>query len=216
VREGSRVERGDLLAVLRATTLATEREATAAEATTSDRLAALAVSRGDAAEERMQRTRGEALRRELSLLDEELGLTTVRAPAAGMVLTPRLEEWTGTSLAEGDDLLVIGRTDTLELELGVEQRDILRVRPGQEVRLRVDALPSRTFAGRVTSIGQLPTQRDGHVWYPVRASVPNSDGLLKPEMAAHARVLTDPASLLTRTLRVPWRWIRLMWWRLWS
>jgi hypothetical protein len=54
------------------------------------------------------------------------------------------------------------------------------------------------------------------VWYPVRASVPNSDGLLKPEMAAHARVLTDPASLLTRTLRVPWRWIRLMWWRLWS
>jgi transcriptional regulator with GAF, ATPase, and Fis domain/biotin carboxyl carrier protein len=216
VWEGSRVERGDLLAVLRATTLATEREATAAEAATSDRLASLAASRGDAAEERLQRTRGESLRRELSLLDQELGLTTVRAPAAGMVLTPRLEERTGTSLAEGDDLLVIGRTDTLELELGVEQRDILRVRPGQEVRLRVDALPSRTFAGRVTSIGQLPTQRDGHVWYPVRASVPNSDGLLKPEMAAHARVLTDPASLLTRTLRVPWRWIRLMWWRLWS
>ena len=216
VREGSRVERGDLLAVLRATPLATEREARAAEAATADRLASLAASRGDAAEERLHRTRGEALRRELSLLDEELGLTTVRAPAAGMVLTPRLEERTGTSLAEGDRLLVIGRTDTLELEAGVEQRDILRVRPGQEVRLRVDALPSRTFAGRVISIGQLPVQRDGHVWYPVRASVPNPDGLLKPEMAAHARVLTDPASLLTRTLRVPWQWVRLMWWRLWS
>ena len=52
--------------------------------------------------------------------------------------------------------------------------------------------------------------------YPVRAAVANSDGLLKPEMAAHARVLTDPASTLTRALRAPARWIRLTWWRIWS
>lgn len=216
VREGSRVAKGDLLAVLRSSSLAGEREATAADANSADRLASLAASRGDAAEERLHRIRGEALRRELSLLDEDLGRTSVRAPAAGRVLTPRLEEKTGSSLAEGDLLLVLGRTDTLELELGVEQQDILRVRPGQEVRLRVDALPSRTFAGRVTSIAQLPFEQDGDVRYPVRASVPNPDGLLKPDMVAHARVLTDPASMVTRTFRAPVRWIRLLWWRLWS
>jgi GAF domain-containing protein len=216
VREGSRVQRGDLLAVLRATSLSAEREGTAADAATADRLAALAASRSDPAEERLHRIRGEALRRELALLDEELGLTTVRAPTAGFVLTPRMEERTGTSLAEGDPLLVLGRTDTLELEFGVAQQDILRVRPGQEVRLRVDALPSRTFDGRVTSIGQLPLDWDGQVWYPVRAAVANPDGLLKPEMAAHARVLTEPASTLTRALRAPTRWARLTWWRIWS
>jgi GAF domain-containing protein/multidrug resistance efflux pump len=216
VREGSRVQRGDILAVLRATSLAADREATAADAATADRLASLATSRGDAAEERLNRIRGEALRRQLALLDEELGLTTVRAPAAGLVLTPRMEERTGTSLAEGDPLLVLGRTDTLELEFGVAQQDILRVRPGQEVRLRVDALPSRTFDGRVTSIAELPLERDGQVQYPVRAAVANPDGLLKPEMAAHARVLTDPASTVTRALRAPIRWARLMWWRIWS
>jgi GAF domain-containing protein len=216
VREGSRVQRGDLLAVLRATSLSAEREGTAADAATADRLAALAASRGDPAEERLHRIRGEALRRELSLLDVELGLTTVRAPAAGYVLTPRMEERTGTSLAEGDPLLVLGRTDTLQLEFGVAQQDILRVRPGQEVRLRVDALPSRTFDGRVTSIAQLPLEQDGQVWYPVRAAVSNPDGLLKPEMAAHARVLTEPASTLTRALRAPTRWARLTWWRIWS
>ena len=136
--------------------------------------------------------------------------------AAGLVLTPRLDERTGSSLSEGDQLLVLGRTDTLELEFGVAQQDILRVRPGQDVRLRVDALPTRTFEGRVTSIAQLPMERDGEVMYPVRAAVANSDGLLKPEMAAHARVLTDPASTLTRALRAPARWIRLTWWRIWS
>ncbi len=216
VREGSRVARGDILAVLRATALAAEREGRAADAATADRLASLAASRGDPAEERLHRIRGQAIRRELSLLDEELGLTTVRAPAAGSVLTPRIEERTGASLSEGDQLLVLGRTDTLQLEFGVAQQDILRVRPGQEVRLRVDALPSRTLDGRVTSIAQLPLERDGQIWYPVRAAVGNPEGLLKPEMSAHARVLTDPASTLTRVLRAPIRWARLAWWRIWS
>lgn len=216
VREGSRVRRGDILAVLRATPLAAEREAKAADGATADRLASLAASRGDAAEERLQRIRGDALRRELSLLDEELGLTTVRAPGPGQVLTPRVEERAGSSLAEGDPLLAIGRTDTLELEFGVTQQDILRVRPGQEVRLRVDALPSETFVGRVTSIAELPHNVAGLVTYPVRAAVANPDGLLKPSMGAHARVLTDPASTATRALRAPVRWARLMWWRIWS
>ena len=216
VREGSRVHRGDLLAVLRATPLATDRQARAADAATADRLAALATSRGDAAEERIQRIRADALRREVALLDEELGLTQVRAPADGMVLTPRLEERLGTSLGEGDPLLVLGRTDTLELELGVAQHDVLRIRPGQEVRLRVDALPSRTFEGRVTSVAQLPHVVDEEVLYPVRAAIPNPDGLLKAEMAAHARVLTDPASTIERVLRGPVRWARLFWWRLWA
>lgn len=216
VREGSRVQRGDVLAVLRATSLAADRQGIAADAVTADRLAALAASRGDAAEERLHRIRNEALRRELALLDEELSFTTVRAPAAGLVLTPRMEERTGTSLGEGDELLALGRTDTLELEVGVAQQDILRVRVGQTVRLRVDALPSRTFEGRVTSIAELPRAQEGRVEYPVRAAVANPDGLLKPDMAAHARILADPASVVTRTLRGPIRWLRLTWWRVWS
>jgi GAF domain-containing protein len=217
VREGSRVAQGQPLATLRATTLAADREATASAVASAERMAALARSRGDAAEERLQRLRAESLGRELALLDQEVGLTTVRAPAAGVVLTPRLDERIGASLGEGDLLLALGRIDTLELEFGVAQRDILRVRPGQTVRLRVDALPQRTFAGTVLSIAQLPhTGDDGTVHYPVRAAIPNSDGLLRPEMAAHARVLTDPASSATRLLRGPVRWARLTWWRLWS
>jgi hypothetical protein len=78
----------------------------------------------------------------------------------------------------------------------------------------VDALPSRTFTGRVSSIAQLPRDEAGRVRFPVRAAVPNQEGLLKAEMAAHARVLTEPASLVERTLRGPVRWARLVWWRL--
>jgi multidrug efflux pump subunit AcrA (membrane-fusion protein) len=216
VSEGSVVARGAPVAYLRSTTLRTDREATAAEAAAADRFASLAASRGDASEERLHRLRGDALRREVALLDEEVELTTLRAPVPGVVLTPRVGERVGTSLEEGDELLTIGRTDSLELDFGVPQRDIERVRPGQEVRLRVDAAPQRTFVGRVLTVAPVPADSSGDVLYPVRAVVANPDGALKPSMAAYARVLTDPASAATRLFRAPVRWARLFWWRIWS
>src|SRR5689334_19971556 len=152
VSEGTVVARGTPVAYLRATALRADREATAAEALSADRLASLAASRGDASEERLQRVRGDALRREVALLDEELELTVLRAAVPGVVLTPRVGDRVGTSLEEGDELLAVGRTDSLELDFGVAQRDIGRVHPGQEVRLRVDAVPQRTFSGRVISV----------------------------------------------------------------
>jgi membrane fusion protein (multidrug efflux system) len=216
VAEGSPVVRGTPVGYLRATGLRADREAMAAEAISADRLAALAASRNDASEERVQRLRAESLRREVALLDEELELTTLRAPVPGVVLTPRVGERVGTSLEEGDELLAIGRVDTLELDFGVPQRDIERVRPGQEVRLRVDAAPQRTFVGRVAMVAPVPVDTAGDVAYPVRAVVANLDGVLKPSMAAYVRVLTDPVSAGTRLLRGPVRWARLLWWRIWS
>ena len=216
VAEGNPVQRGTPLASLRSTSLSSDRASTAAAASSADRSAALAASRGDAAEERLQRIRGDALRQELALLDEQLGYTTVRATVAGVVLTPHVNEKVGASLDEGDLLLTLGRTDTLELEFGVDQRDISRVQQGQDVHLRVDALPQRTFVGRVTSIGQLPADSGAAVRYPVRASVANPNGVLKPQMAAYARVLTAPASALDRLLRAPVRWARLLWWKVWG
>jgi GAF domain-containing protein/biotin carboxyl carrier protein len=216
VTEGSLVARGAPIAYLRATSLRADREATTADAASADRLAALAASRGDASEERLHRIRAEALRREVALLDEEVELTTLRAPVSGTVLTPHVEQLAGRSLEEGDLLLTIGRTDSLELEFGVAQRDIARVRPGQEIRLRVDAMPQRTFVGQVRSVAPVPADSAPEVRYPVRAVVPNPDGALKPSMAAYVRVLTDPASAGTRLLRAPVRWARLLWWRIWS
>ena len=80
--------------------------------------------------------------------------------------------------------------------------------------MRVDALPQHTFVGRVNSIGQLPADSgSSSIRYPVRASVANPNGLLKPQMAAYARVLTGPASAAERVLRAPVRWARLLWWK---
>jgi membrane fusion protein (multidrug efflux system) len=90
------------------------------------------------------------------------------------------------------------------------------VHAGDEVRLRVAALPQHTFSGRVTSIAPLSTGTSSDVSFPVRAIVGNPDALLRPGMAAYARVLTEPASVLGRLVRDPARVLRLWWWRFWS
>ncbi|MBI1722316.1 MAG: GAF domain-containing protein [Gemmatimonadetes bacterium] len=216
VREGTAVTRGAPLAHLRDAELRAEREAAAAAADVADRLAATARSRGNAAEEQLQRARTRALRREVALLDEQIAATTVRSPVSGVVLTARPEERIGTHLDAGDLVVALGRTDTLELNFGVEQREIGRVAMGQRVRVRVDALPQRTFEGSVTFVGQVPADSGKTVTFPVRVLVANLDGLLKPGMVAHAKVLTGRMSVAGRVLRGPVRWLRLVWWRIWA
>jgi multidrug efflux pump subunit AcrA (membrane-fusion protein) len=84
------------------------------------------------------------------------------------------------------------------------------------VRLRVDAFPQRTFVGRVSGIADMAMDTVGAVVFPVRALVPNADSALRPGMVAYARVLTAPSSVLGRVVRGPARWVRLLWWRMWS
>ena len=216
VREGMTVERGAPVAHLRDDERRAEREASLAAVAGAERAAAVAASRGDPAEERLQRLRVDVLRRDADLLDEQIRSSTVRAPVRGVVLTARPEERVGSHAGAGDLLAVVGRTDSLELEFGVEERDITRVQIGDEVRLRIAAMPQHTFDGRVTSIGATSISATGAASFPVRAVVANPDGLLRPGMAAHARVLTEPASALWRILRAPVRATRLAWWRFWS
>ena len=214
VAEGQTLERGEPVAQLRDDELRAEHAAALAAIEGARLAAAAAASRGDAADEQLHGLRGDILRRDAELLDRHIRSAVVRSPVGGVVLTARPEDRVGTRVDAGDLLAIVGRTDSLELELSVEQRDVTRVRPGDEVRLRVTAMPQQTFTGRVRSIAALPSGEDGQVWFPVRAVVANPDGLLRPGMAAYARVLTAPTSTLGRILRGPTRAIRLLWWRM--
>ena len=216
VHEGMDVARAAPIAKLRDGPLAAERAAAAAAAAGADQLATAAESRGNTADARLQRVRAEALRQELSLLDEQLAATVIRAPTGGVVLSARPEERVGATVAAGDAIVSLGRTDSLELDFGVGQREIGRVAPGEQVRVRVDALPQRTFTGQVTFVGEGTASASGDVFFAVRAVVANPGALLKPGMAAHAKVLTSSASAFQRVFRGPLRWLRLTWWRIWA
>lgn len=62
----------------------------------------------------------------------------------------------GQTVRERQEIIYLPTTTSVTAEVSVHESNLDRVRPGLPVRVTVDALPGRTFLGRVTSVAPLP------------------------------------------------------------
>lgn len=122
---------------------------------------------------------------ELALARKRLGDTTLRAPIAGAIARRHLNP--GQSVAENTPVFTIVRSDLLKFAGTVAEHAALHVRPGQAVRVRVEPVPNRPFAGRVTRVSPAVDVTSRTVQ--VEAEVPNPEGLLKPGLFARAALV---------------------------
>lgn len=216
VDEGDVLEAGQVLAVLRDDDLSISLREAEAERATAVRTAASARARGDESSARLAEITADELTGRVGLLSDQLERTQLRAPVGGVVLTMRPWERVGEWLERGETFVMLGRVDDLELEARVPQRHVDRVRVGQTVRLKVEARPELTFAGRVTEIapqaepGEDP--RDDPTFV-VRARIDNSGGELRPGMLARAKVVGDRRPLAWIIIRPLVEWMQLRFWR---
>ncbi|HPC84239.1 MAG TPA: efflux RND transporter periplasmic adaptor subunit [Thermoanaerobaculaceae bacterium] len=86
----------------------------------------------------------------LALAREQAGWVELRAPLAGAVSS--LAHRAGDALREGDDVLTIVDLSSAYVRVAVDERDLGRVAPGQDVRLVFDAFPDRPLTGSVWRI----------------------------------------------------------------
>lgn len=77
----------------------------------------------------------------------------VRAPAAGRILQSRYRNGEFYSPGAGEPLINMGDTRELRARIDVDERDIGQVALGRSAVLRVPALPSLDFTGKVVEIG---------------------------------------------------------------
>jgi cobalt-zinc-cadmium efflux system membrane fusion protein len=75
------------------------------------------------------------------------------------------------------------------IDANVFEKDLERVRRGQEVKVSVPAFPGATFSGRVILISSVVDAETRSV--KVRTEVPNPDDRLKPDMFANVQIITD-------------------------
>ncbi len=94
----------------------------------------------------------------------DLTQVTITSPIDGIVTRRNIEEGEtvviGTMNNPGTVLLTIADFSVLEAEIEVDETDIPAVRLGQPVEIEIDALPGRTYTGRVTEIGNSPIQQN--------------------------------------------------------
>lgn len=98
----------------------------------------------------------------LSTTKYNLSQIIINAPMDGIVTRRNIEEGetavVGTMNNAGTVLLTIADMSVIEAEVEVDETDIPTVSLGQEARVSIDAVPDKTFRGRVTEIGNSPIQ----------------------------------------------------------
>ena len=115
-------------------------------------------------------------------------LITVNAPIDGTVTQRKVGPGQYVRSDSGETLYTIADLSTMWLKVNVSENDIANVRVGQEIEVRVNALPDRPFVAHITSIGATSDPVTHRVV--VRSEIPNPDGVLKPEMFARFRIAT--------------------------
>src|SRR5687767_1024461 len=98
----------------------------------------------------------------LSTTHYDLTQITITSPIDGIIVRRNIEEGetavVGTMNNAGSNLLTVADMSVLEAEVEVDETDIPTVALGQEAKVTIDAVPDRTFRGRVTEIGNSPIQ----------------------------------------------------------
>jgi HlyD family secretion protein len=95
-----------------------------------------------------------AARADLSQADAALERTRIRAATPGTVL--QLNAKAGESAAPSPEnvLVVLGDLSSLRVRAEIEERDIGKLRVGQQAIVRSDAFPGKDFEGKVGSLAQ--------------------------------------------------------------
>lgn len=220
VEEGSRVEKGQTVAVIRSAGIRQTKAQTKAQIEAMD--VSLANLSRDLERARQLHRESIVTRQALEQIESsylsnqaqrkalEAGLrqvsitarnAVIKAPFDGVVTGKRLEA--GDIASPQAPLCSIARTDPIRMDLGVIERDLALVRTGMRVEVTVDAHPGRVFVGSIAKI--LPTLEAGTRTNEVRVEIPNpfeesAEGPpLKPGMFGRARIIIEdrPGSVVT-------------------
>ena len=92
----------------------------------------------------------------------DLSKVRIESPIDGIVTRRNIEEgemvMIGTMNNAGTVLLTLADMSLIQAEVEVDETNIPSVTLGQPVKVTIDALPEKTFRGRVTEIGNSPIQ----------------------------------------------------------
>jgi membrane fusion protein (multidrug efflux system) len=127
----------------------------------------------------------------------QLSYCDIRSPIAGTV-TQRLDHVKvgntvtpvgGVIESADSSLFVVEDLDTLMLRVNVPERELAKLSVGQPAELSFDAVPGRTFRGKIDLIS--PSIDPATATFAVRIRVTETGGLLRPGMFARVAIVYE-------------------------
>jgi membrane fusion protein, heavy metal efflux system len=112
---------------------------------------------------------------------------SLTSPIAGIVV--ERNGTVGATVGTDANVFKIIDLSRVWIDANVFEKDLERVRLGQEVKVGVTAFPNANFSGRVILVSSVVDPDTRSV--KVRTEVSNQDGRLKPDMFANVQIITD-------------------------
>ena len=112
---------------------------------------------------------------------------SLTAPISGIVI--ERNGTIGATVGSDANVFKIIDISSVWIDANVFEKDLERVRRGQEVKVSVPAFPGVNFSGRVILVSSIVDPETRSV--KVRTEVSNPDGRLKPDMFANVQIITD-------------------------
>lgn len=109
--------------------------------------------------------------------------TILRSPVSGVITARNYDQG---DMYGGSPIYVVEQITPVKLYVGISEMDYIRVKKNDTVTLTADALPGKTFTGRIARI--YPTIDAATHTFTAEVNVANSDRLLRPGMYARVTV----------------------------
>lgn len=118
----------------------------------------------------------------------QLADATVRAPFSGTVAVRYVNQ--GELLNPGARVATLIDDSKMKLKIGISELDLPLIKNGDKATVRVDAIPDKTFEGKIISLG---SKADMARAFTVEVEIPNPGNQLKSGMFARAEIIRDEA-----------------------
>ena len=131
-----------------------------------------------------------------------LSKTIIESPIDGVVIARSVDVGQTVSASFSAPTLFVIAADLskLQVEAGIDESDVGRVKEGQPVTFHVDAFPKEAFTGKVLEVRLNPTVDSNVVTYTTIIDAPNARLKLKPGMTTLLSIVTGRRD---DVLRVP-------------
>ncbi len=226
VKQGDIVKAGQTLATMENPDIESGAQVLAQQLTMANSDLRLQQARSDPAKIAAALQEQQRIEVEWKVAQANVDALNVRAPFAGVVVTPLVEQKASEYLAAGDELCEVVDRSTMKARILVRDWELEEVPTGARAQLKVLPYPFRTYAGSVAQV--LPAaapdrpvaqpqelERMGQQltnYFAVVTAFPNPDGSLREGMTGTAKIAGGSRPLAWQAGRGAWRWISSQVW----
>jgi RND family efflux transporter MFP subunit len=129
----------------------------------------------------------------LALSREKLAKTRIASPLQGFVKEKKVS--VGDYIRNGTPLFTLIRINPIKLLFTVTEKDVGKLKVGQQVQFKIDSLPDKEFTAKVSIV--YPHLEEKTRTLQVEAIAPNPDARLKPGLFSRVVLYTEAERQMT-------------------